>query len=138
MTKLVRRIFICQGTFDPEVNIDKEIISGESMTIPDDALSIGQILEQFSHGITPDIKQNGYYSNTQDIDDTEPNPIDLTDLDEMREELKSIHAKIEDEKIKKSDILKAEKLEVTIKKRISEIAREAELDKGEKSAANKA
>nr|WAE43622.1 MAG: hypothetical protein [Microviridae sp.]WAE43944.1 MAG: hypothetical protein [Microviridae sp.] len=117
--------FICQGTFDHLIDSDAEIPKGESMTVPDEALTIGEIMEQFTHGIVPDISKDSQYTDTEDIDDTEPNPIDLTDLDDMRIELDELHTKIDAEKAKKSEMIRAQELEKIVQSRLSAIANEA-------------
>lgn len=64
----------------------------DSITVPDDSLSVREILERFAHGQPIDeVKRTVYYGNQSDDDDTIPYDqrfgTDLTDLDNVRNDV---------------------------------------------------
>jgi hypothetical protein len=84
------------GTFEFR-DSDIEHPSGESMTIPDDAMGMGEILEKFSHGLldTSMVKDSiELGEDEQDIDDDVESPIDFTDIIDRQNILKSIKASV--------------------------------------------
>nr|WAE43355.1 MAG: hypothetical protein [Microviridae sp.] len=95
--------FKCQGTYDYIKDSDPEIPSGESMTVPDEALTINEILNRFTHGIAPNVTGDGYYSDTDDYDDIDPIINDLTDLDDIRSELQTTYEQVENAKKRKNE-----------------------------------
>lgn len=63
-----------------------------SITVPDDSLSVREILDRFAHGQPIDeVKRQVYYGNQSDGDDSIPYNqrygTDLTDLDKTREDV---------------------------------------------------
>lgn len=66
-----------------------EVINGVSMTIPDEAYTIEEILDKFAKGITLDITHNGEYSDTEDFDDIDERTYlkDLTDIEDIEESM---------------------------------------------------
>nr|QJB21632.1 MAG: hypothetical protein [Microvirus sp.] len=69
---------------------DYETPDPEDMCIPDDSFTIGQILERFAQGISPNIGHEGQYSDTEDFDEVDPfsDPdFDLSDIDRLRSDM---------------------------------------------------
>lgn len=69
----------------PEVN------SGEVMTEQDQGYTIEEILEKYARGITLDISQETFYSDTDDFDEIDERSRihDLTDINEVDERLEA-------------------------------------------------
>lgn len=64
------------------------------MTVPDESLSIKEIITKYSHGICPDLKIYDEYDDTDD-DDFTVSPqnslgLDLTDIDNLKYECDEI------------------------------------------------
>lgn len=76
--------------FKDDINAG-EVFTMDSLTIPDDALSIREIMEKFASGVLPPISKDVYYDpNDPSFDDV---PIsdkihDLSDLSNYTEELR--------------------------------------------------
>nr|WAE43373.1 MAG: hypothetical protein [Microviridae sp.] len=105
------------GTYQ-HIDSDYEHPSGVSMTVPDENMPISEILERFSHGIAPNISQEGYFSDTDDYDDCDPIINDLTDLDDLRNELQATYDKIENEKLSKKQLEEKQDLQQKVNNEI--------------------
>lgn len=70
---------------------------GESMTEPDQSLSVTEILERFTSGTLTreEIEHTSDYYN-DDIDSPDPHILDLTDLDDISRQGKDARKKIEE------------------------------------------
>jgi hypothetical protein len=67
-----------------------ELITDPSMVIPDENISISDILMRHVHGIAPPIQKQGHFSDTEDIEDSDPKVIDITELQEVETEIKNL------------------------------------------------
>jgi hypothetical protein len=90
MKKSKVMIFNDQNSYDHELYENLWSPTGVSMTVPDDALSISEILDRFSHGIAPNIMGEPEYEDGIDIDD-EVDPmyvpgVDISELHEINQE----------------------------------------------------
>nr|WAE43386.1 MAG: hypothetical protein [Microviridae sp.] len=99
----MKKKFKCQGTYDYLKDSDYEVSSGVSMTVPDENMSISEILDKFAHGISPNIVLGDYYSDTDDFDDHDPIINDLTDLDDIKNELIDKYNIIEEHRKRKNE-----------------------------------
>lgn len=75
--------FVTPYTFKEEAH-HLENPSGSSLTVPEQSLTINQIMSRFASGIAPDIVKQGYYSedenlNFEDYDETRNLDFDLVD-----------------------------------------------------------
>lgn len=64
---------------------DYENVDPRSKTIPDEAMSISEILQRFSQGVLSDVQYEGHYTDTDDFDDHDPELLDLLDVKEFIE-----------------------------------------------------
>jgi len=59
---------------------DKETILGQTVTVPNEAYTIREIMEKFTHGISPEIEKSPIYG-TDDMDYDDEDHSKLLDLD---------------------------------------------------------
>lgn len=64
-----------------------------SKTVPNEALSIAEILQRFTQGYEAPRKQS-YYSNTEDFEDIDPTRSPDFDLADAHEEMTALNARI--------------------------------------------
>ena len=85
-----------QGNWDCEISEAFEHPVGNSMTVPDEAMSINEILEKFTHGIDVSDFNVGSYSDEDeiDMDDDVSSPIDYTEIDDKKRELDIVNKDI--------------------------------------------
>jgi hypothetical protein len=76
-----------QSNYDYLKDGNYEIPIGESMTIPDEAMTISELVKRAQNGMQLAVGRKGYYSDTDDFEETEPIINDLTDLDELVDQL---------------------------------------------------
>nr|QJB19970.1 MAG: hypothetical protein [Microvirus sp.] len=93
-----------------------ETVDKVSMTVPDQAMTIKQILEKYTNGINPNVsRQVGYHDGEPTFDDIDPTrdpEFDLADITIHKDELEkkiSLQEQRESEKIKKKK--ESEKIE---------------------------
>lgn len=100
--------FVCPGTYEPMENHYEHPV-GESVTIQDDAFSIGEILERYTSGIHDDLARPhiDLGDDEPDIDDDVENPIDLVDIDSRRREYEKLQIEINEAKPKRKSKSKA-------------------------------
>lgn len=92
-----------QSTYKPSDD-GKEFNTGKSMTVPNDAMSMKQILERARNGMPPEFRHISYIDqeDLSKIDELFSPHIDLTDLDTMKKRIQETEKIIEDA-IKKRD-----------------------------------
>lgn len=78
-----------QLNFQPELHIG-EINEGEDQTVPNQALSINEIITKFSQGLLPELKQYDEYDGEDEVDFSFIDPtlspdFDLSDTDNIDE-----------------------------------------------------
>nr|WAE43397.1 MAG: hypothetical protein [Microviridae sp.] len=78
-----------QGNYYP-LPSDNEHGGGKTMTLPDQAMSVGEILDKFVTGMTLDEMHEAIYSDTDDFNDFDPQIHDLTDYDDIASEVNDI------------------------------------------------
>lgn len=88
-------IFTTQWNFDYK-NSDKHAHSDEIITIPDDSFTIQELMQRAVANTLPALSDYGKYGDNFDIDIDDDmefiNPVDLTDLYTLREQVdKQIH-----------------------------------------------
>lgn len=72
---------------------DVEINIGVSMTVPDQSMTIRDIIDKFAHGVVPDLSRDLEYS--EDMPDLRG--MDISELHEMRKQVKQDIKDIEEE-----------------------------------------
>lgn len=88
-TELQGRTVYHVGTYDP----DFEHASGESMTVPDQAYSIQELLRKFSNGLDPGVARSPMFAEQPDIDGEDFEKVamyDPADRQVLREENEEI------------------------------------------------
>lgn len=65
----------------------------ESKTVPDEAMSIRQILERYASGLPLPITKTPIYSEDNEEDGINPKTLDLVDIQEMSEFIKDVKQK---------------------------------------------
>lgn len=107
----MKSIFRNKSNYKPKKEY-YESPTGDSLTIPDDALHIRDIVQKHSNGIIMSMAKDHYYHDTDDFDYEDPATkmdFDLTDLDEARTNVKELTQKIDQINKRKSEIEKQEK-----------------------------
>lgn len=70
---------------------DMEYNNGPSLTVPDQAFTVKEVLEKYTNGVLPDLTKNGSYPDTEpSFDDTDPiqDPaFDLADATQLLQEI---------------------------------------------------
>lgn len=91
---------------------DMEHPVGPSMTVPDQSMTVQEILMKFTSGMDPGVVREGVYSDTEDFDDldlSQVNSMDLVDredlarensqrIDDLNAELRAKQGKVEVQK----------------------------------------
>lgn len=92
--KAKKQKFVDPSTYDHEAYNTMEHPTGESLTVPDDAMSIGEILERFTAGIDDSLRYPAVFELDEepDIDDDAETPIDFTDITERQNTLETLKA----------------------------------------------
>lgn len=98
MTKLeLREQFSCRTNLEYKPNDRSfEHVSGKSETIPDQSMSVREIIKKFTQGTLPDIGKSIYYeldAGSEDFDEydvTESPDFDLTDVENYRMNIEKI------------------------------------------------
>lgn len=72
---------------------DTEVFEGVTMTVPDESMTVKEILEKFTRGVLPDIAKVAEYDEVENFDGFETeNPVDITEVEaqltEVNERLK--------------------------------------------------
>lgn len=93
-----------------------EVNNLPSQTVPDQAMSIGEIMQRFTHGLTVQGREP-LYEPENDLPD--PKKLDLVDLQEMRQELTELQRRNKAKQDKANKAL-AEKKEADARKAIED------------------
>lgn len=95
----MNKVFLNQNTYNPEIHGIGEINLKPSVTVPDQSLTIQQILELFTRGIDPpSIMKNGVGYDNPDWDDLDVTQNPAFDIIDAKKGLDEIRAKIEESK----------------------------------------
>jgi hypothetical protein len=100
--------------FDPALPVCSEPVQTEpSMTVPDQSLTVSQLLDRYTRGLAPPIAHDPLYDDREDLDFDDVNPaerpdFDLSDLTEHRLRMESLSNQVQDEIRSKSKKKKEE------------------------------
>lgn len=91
----MNKTFLNQNTFNPELHSGLEINTMPSMTVPDQSLTIPQILQLYSRGIVPNISQKeGIGWDNPSFDDIDPTLDPAFDIIDAKRGLNEINQRI--------------------------------------------
>lgn len=90
MPRLINNLNYDPKWFKGETN------EGVSETIPDDAMSVKEMLYRHTHGMPVNIRNYEYFENYDEVPPHLRPGFDLTDIDDIREQLDFINHKVED------------------------------------------
>jgi len=93
----MNKTYLNSNTFNPRLHSDKEVNIGPSMTVPDQSLTIPQILDMYTRGISMDqlLKPSTGFDDP-DFDDLDPTQDPAFDIIEAKQMLEETRAKIAD------------------------------------------
>jgi len=84
-----------------QFNKDMENTREKSMTVPDEAYTVREVLEKFSRGLPLNIVSEGSYDNPEDFENESfENAIDITDVEEQVNVLNTKIAEAKQSKVK--------------------------------------
>jgi hypothetical protein len=99
-------VFLTPYQFDPLASVCREPDYTEpSMTVPDQSLTVREILERYVRGIAPSCAYDPLYDDREDLDFDDANPaespdFDLSDIDSHERKLQSLAAELRNSKSK--------------------------------------
>lgn len=95
----MNKVFLNQNTYDPNVNGIGEVNVYPSLTVPDQSLTIPQILDMFTRGVNlGSILKDPIGYDDPDIDDIDPTQDPAFDIVQAKQMLIETRQKIEAEK----------------------------------------
>jgi hypothetical protein len=96
-------VFSTPYSFDPAFEVCFESVSDEpSMTVPDQSLTVSEILDRYTRGLAPPIARDPIYDDRENLDFDDVDPVDrpdfdLSDVSEHRLRLESLSNQLKDE-----------------------------------------
>lgn len=108
----MNKTFLNPNTYDPTLHGRGEINLSPTMTVPDQSLTIPQILDMFTRGVDiENIYKNGVGYEDPDFDDLDPTQDPAFDLVQAKQMLEETKAKIKHRQTTIDEAIEAKKRE---------------------------